>query len=65
VIVLFLMVTLRLELSAESAPMETVRSPENEQPSTVAVMLADVAARMLTPSFPVLELLLVIEQLGP
>src|SRR5436305_1333604 len=47
VIVLFLIVTLRVELSAESAPTETARFPENEQPSTVAVTFAEVAARML------------------
>jgi len=48
-----------------SAPMVTARLPEKEQPSTVAVRFADVAARMLIPLFPLVELLFVIEQLGP
>ena len=65
VIVLFVIVTFRVELSAESAPIVTARLPENEQLLTVAVRFADVAARMLIPLFPLTEPLFVIEQLGP
>ena len=65
VIVLFRIVTFSVELSAESALIAIVRLPDQEHPSTVAVMFAEPAASRLRPTLPIVELLFVTEQPAP
>src|SRR5205085_1175484 len=61
-IVLFEIVVVRVALSPASAPIESARLPVNVQPLMVTFMFALVAARTLTPSLPVVGLLLAIVQ---